>query len=773
MLHKWSFVLIFIFFTLLTFGQDKCNIYFSGNIFDEHDGTPLAFSSVEIMELSTGVLTDTNGFFHFKNLCPGIYNLKIIHLDCDTLITLVNLEDSKVKNFYLEHHTEELQEIIIAYEKALEKPSQNTQILEQKDIELNNEKDLGSILNRLEGVSILQTGSNTSKPIIDGLHSNRILIIQNNVRFVGQDWGTEHAPEIDPSEGNEILVIRGAGTVQYGVDAMGGVILLNPAPLPKQPGIRLKAQLVSATNGGLVGTGLTVEGSLKKITNLGWRIKGSFRKSGDQHAPDYNLSNTGYQQGNTSIALGYNKFKWGLQGYYSLFSKTNGILKAAHIGNLTDLQNAIGADTPLIVLPFTYAIEAPKQSTIHHIIKSNAYFRVNEMLKLNLQYAAQINQRQEYDIRRISSDNRPSLDLNLNQHSLDANLEHFLSDKIAGTAGISYNYTINTNIPGTGVRPLIPNYSNQNTGIYIFEKWSNKHMELDAGFRYDYTRFNAKKRDRNNNLIDSVFNFNNFSGSLGWQYAKKDHFYAKINIGFATRNPNAAELFSEGLHHGTASLEQGNTSLKPEKGLKTTYSIDFFPIKSLTLSFGGFFNYLRDYIFLEPQPELVLTIRGAFPQYFYKQTSANIYGCNGSIKYEHKNWLDILVKGEALWGKDHNTDDWLYYMPQNSLLTAINFHHDINKKIVFESAVSYTYTFRQRNFPKSFDFIDPPSGYSMLEWSIYLTQKLSKHSLQYGVVFENLTNTSYRSYTDKLRYFSDLPGFNCLFKVNYFFNNKS
>lgn len=754
-------------------GQNSCNIEFSGNIYDEHDGTPLEFASIEIMELNMGIITDTNGYFHFEKICPGNYNIRIIHLDCDTQVTLLSLSENKVKNFYLEHHSEALQEIIISYERALENPSQNTQLLNQKTIEQNSEKDLATILNHMDGVSVLQTGNNTSKPIIDGVHSNRVLLIQNNVRFVGQEWGTEHAPEIDPSEGNEIAVIRGAGTVQYGVDAIGGVIIVNPAPLPKEAGIQLKTQVMGATNGGLLGASLSMEGGFKKINNLGWSIKGRFKKSGDQHAPDYYLSNTGFQQGNASFSIGYNKFKWGLQGYYSLFDKENGILKAAHIGNLTDLQNAIGADTPLIVLPFTYSLSSPRQTSTHHIIKTNTYFRINEQLKLNLQYAAQINRRQEYDIRRISNDNRPSLDLNLNQHSIDINMEHPLSDAITGKAGIVYNYTINTNLPGTGVRPLIPDYFNQNSGAYIFEKWSNNHMEVDAGFRYEYNHFNAKKRDRNNNIIDSSFYFHNFSGALGWQYAKKDFMDAKLNIGYASRNPNAAELFSEGLHHGTASLEQGNTSLKPEKGLKMTYSLDYFPLSTLTLSIGGFYNLIRDYIFLEPQPDLVLTIRGAFPQYFYKQTNAAIYGTNGTIKYAPKKWINFTAKGEVLWGKDRTNDDWLYAMPQNSLMFEVNIQHSINKHIDFESTTSYSYYFRQKHFPTGFDFLPPPAGYSLLQLNAYLTQKLANHTIQYGIAFENMTNTSYRSYTDKLRYFSDLPGFNCLFKVSYFFNHKS
>jgi iron complex outermembrane receptor protein len=84
----------------------------------------------------------------------------------------------------------------------------------------------------LAGVTTLQTGSSISKPVIHGLHSNRILIMNNGVRQEGQQWGSEHAPEIDPFIATRLSVVKGAAGVRYGSDAIGGVILVEPEELP-------------------------------------------------------------------------------------------------------------------------------------------------------------------------------------------------------------------------------------------------------------------------------------------------------------------------------------------------------------------------------------------------------------------------------------------------------------------------------------------------------------------------------------------------------------
>ena len=60
-----------------------------------------------------------------------------------------------------------------------------------------SDKSLGDALNTLSGVSSLNTGNTIVKPMIHGLHSSRLLIINNNVRMFDQEWGDEHAPNID------------------------------------------------------------------------------------------------------------------------------------------------------------------------------------------------------------------------------------------------------------------------------------------------------------------------------------------------------------------------------------------------------------------------------------------------------------------------------------------------------------------------------------------------------------------------------------------------
>ena len=93
-------------------------------------------------------------------------------------------------------------------------------------------KSLASILEHVSGVSSIQTGTTVAKPVINGMYGNRILIVNNGARQTGQQWGADHAPEIDQNSSGSIEVIKGAESVRYGSEALGGIIVMEQKALP-------------------------------------------------------------------------------------------------------------------------------------------------------------------------------------------------------------------------------------------------------------------------------------------------------------------------------------------------------------------------------------------------------------------------------------------------------------------------------------------------------------------------------------------------------------
>lgn len=83
--------------------------------------------------------------------------------------------------FSLEDKNEHLQEVIVTGKKE-ENITQPKNSLEGQALEQTRGQSLGESLKVITGVTSLQTGSSISKPVIHRLHSNRVLILNNEIR---------------------------------------------------------------------------------------------------------------------------------------------------------------------------------------------------------------------------------------------------------------------------------------------------------------------------------------------------------------------------------------------------------------------------------------------------------------------------------------------------------------------------------------------------------------------------------------------------------------
>ena len=180
--------------------------------------------------------------------------------------------------------------------------------------------------------------------MIHGLHSSRLLIINNSVRLFDQEWGDEHAPNFDLNSSNRIDVIKGANTLKYGSDAIGGLILIRGKKFAAKDSVFGKSSISFNSNG----FGGNVNTEIVKTYSSGYfgKFQTSFKRFGDFRAPNYHLTNSGMQNLNASLRFGYNSFEKGFEAYYSVVNNNFGILQLSHIGNVNDLVQAINSPEP-------------------------------------------------------------------------------------------------------------------------------------------------------------------------------------------------------------------------------------------------------------------------------------------------------------------------------------------------------------------------------------------------------------------------------------------
>ena len=331
--------LILLFCSISAISQD-CNNTLSGRVTDFHDGSLMVDATLIIAGTEQAVQTDSNGKFIIGNLCNDTYQIQVSHPYCLTKGFSVKVFGNTTKNFMLEHHLEELNQIIIdgkAYNDKSKTILQSS--ISKEALERFGSGSLGDALNSLSGVSSLNTGNTVIKPLIHGLHSSRVLIINNGVRMEDQEWGAEHAPNLDIHSVGNLTLVKGAGALQYGGNAVGGVIVAEAAKVPIKDSLYGSTLQTLSSNGR--GALLTTE--LTKSYLNGWhaKIQGTMKRFGDFKAPDYILSNTGVFERNFAVDFGLNQFEQGFEGYYSFYKNEIGILRASHLGGARDQIRAI------------------------------------------------------------------------------------------------------------------------------------------------------------------------------------------------------------------------------------------------------------------------------------------------------------------------------------------------------------------------------------------------------------------------------------------------
>jgi iron complex outermembrane receptor protein len=764
---SWLFVLL-VFFTCYTTHAQNCQFRLSGHVEDTDTREKLPGATVTIVELNRQMITDSTGDFVFDSLCAGNYTIRISHVHCETVQQQVILNKKRHLDILLPHSKNTLDEVIVEGRKEISNPGFKKE-LSGTALEETKGLSLSEALSKINGVTMLQTGSTISKPVIHGLHSNRILTINNGVRQEGQQWGNEHAPEIDPFIADKLVVIKGVDELRYGSDAIGGVILVEPKPLRNNPGYAAEFNSAYFTNNRQYVVSGVFEQQLKKQPAFRYRLQGTFKKGANATTPGYRLNNTGSEEKNFSVTAGWKKESFNAELFYSQFATKVGIFTGSHIGNLTDLQNAIQASRPddVFLGQKSYTIQRPYQDVAHHLLKfkSNIYKGAH---KFNILVAGQFNHRKEFDIVRSSSNTKPQLDLSIYTLSEDLSWEHPKKNNFSGVVGISAMQQDNS----YSGRYFIPNYNSYTFGAYIIEKWIRHQWELQAGIRYDNKTINTNRLKFNGDTINHNFNFSTLASSVNAIYKLTNTWKFNANITLASRAPHVNELLSDGIHHGTATYERGDITLQPEHSVNAAVGISFQNTAgNVGFDINLYSNNIRNFIYQQPRPDSpVLTIAGAFPLIEYKQTDAVLGGADLSILLKPVTRLEWIAKASVLYASNKKADDWLILMPANRFSNELTWRFKDGKRFS-NSYISgeVMNVLQQTRVPDDKnakpDYKEAPSGYTLINGNMSTTISIHNIPVTIGIGVRNLLNTKYRDYLNSMRYFTDEMGRNISFRL--------
>ena len=753
--------------------SQECDLTISGNVYDEASESPLSYVTIFIQETQEGTVTDDDGNFTFELVCPGEYHFIFSHIGCEGKKFHFHIDQDTTLNIPLSHSSTILGTVVVDGKKNNRGEQANSSVNRQ-NIEDNANQNISGILENETGVHLIKNGNGISKPVVHGLYGNRLSIFNNGILQSGQQWGNDHSPEIDPFSSDKITIIKGAAAIEYGGGNLGAVVLSEPKRIEEEPHLHGQVNYNFETNG----LGHTLNTRLEKYASLfAWRLSGTLKKYGDKRAANYYLNNTGLEEANLSFQA---EKSWDedvfFEFYASTFNTTLGVLRGSHIGNLTDLEQALTNEVPFFTEDkFSYQIDAPKQVVSHHLMKGKFKFFLDESQIVDIVLAGQMNDRKEFDVRRGDRSDMPSLSLSQLTFNGDISYTKYFGEDWKLKVGNQNIITDNINNPETGILPLIPDYGSWKSGLFgTLAKTYNKTF-FNAGLRYDYE--DQRARTISNTLPREIIRYENKFHNISALLTIKSNITRTQslawNIGYAMRNPAINELYSSGLHQGVSGIEEGSIDLETEKAIKNTLEYKFFPNSDFTMNALLYYQRFKDYIYLKPQDEIRLTIRGAFPVFKYEQTDANIYGLDLSTQVTFSNTLYGLMKFSYIKGEDSRNDLPLIFIPPNNLFASLTYR--VQKALSFSNNVKMEETeveisnrliLQKGDILEEQDFVLPPATYNLLALKFSTNLILPSYKIRCFIKADNLFNTQYRDYLNRQRYFADDLGISVTLGMN-------
>jgi iron complex outermembrane receptor protein len=707
----------------------------SGRVVDTA-GSPLAQVRVTVLDINRTTTTDLDGRYELPAVPTGTYGVSFALVGYAPQVKRVVVRDTDVTlDATLKPTLIELPDLQVTATPlattSLTSP-QPVSVMSGSDVQQHRAASLGETISALPGVHSFSTGSGIGKPVIRGLSSTRVLVLENGQRVESQQWGDEHGPQVEAAEASRIEVIRGPASVLYGSDAIGGVVNVITPPIPDAIGKDAfgRGSVIAAysTNNEQPDATLRLEGA---TGGLGGRATFTGRTSDDVGTPTGDLPNTGGNTVNGSGAVGY-RGSWGSVSttYTHRDEKIEIHEDPAEEPDATPFQR-IGDDR--------FSIDANLPAGGSHFDIDLGYER---------------NNRREFE-----EAGATDVGLGLLSHTYtgDIRLHHAPAVNVSGIIGVS---ALRNTFDKFGEESLIPSNAYDDFGAYAFEQAELGRWNLSAGARYDHRNLDVDE-DEELGVVAQTRKYNSVTGNLGVLYRVAEPVALVLNVGRGYRAPTAFDLFSNGVHEGTVRFERGDSTLKNETSINTDLSLRV-QTSNFTAEIGGFANYINNFIF--PNPTGVDDPESGFQIFDITQGDARLTGFESALEYHATPWLHLRGTADYVRGQNTTTDLPLPFIPPFRATYGVRL--ESNRSGWLENAyvsAEGESNARQTNLdPEDF----APAGYTLANFGGGFQLPVGARAVSFDIQLRNAFNKLYASFLSRYKTYAPDPGRNLTVRVS-------
>ena len=585
-----------------------------------------------------------------------------------------------------------------------------SQILEQGGA------SLADALKEVPGIASTSFAQGASRPIIRGMDASRVRMLEDGLSSSDvSDIGPDHGTPIDPLSAQSIEVVRGAASLRYGSQAIGGVVnAINnrvPMTLPDQP-------LSGTLSGGFDSVADTGEGAVMgdgRAGNLAVHVDGFYRHADDYDTPLGTQDNSFFHGFGQSVGASY---------FFGNDDKS-------HVGasiQRYDAQYGIPSDDTYIDMRQTKVMTRSSFDLGSGFLKKFTF---------DGSFSNYVHDEDEPGGAVVTTFRNKEYDGH--GELLLAPIGPVQNIAIGGEVGRR-----NFSAVGEDSSYLFPTLTTSEAGYIVTDSPLTDSLRLQVSGRVEHVRETGTPASG----IDTVRDFTPVSGAIGALYDVGGAGAVKLGLTFSStgRAPAITELFARGGHDGPNTFETGDPDLKIERANSLA--------ASLRVNAGGFrfegsaySSWFHHYIYGE------LTGRtcddaglcsiggdGDLKELNYRQQGAHFRGLEGQASYALLDNGDHRLEVNALADYVRATFDDGSNVPRIPPYRYGGGLSWTSKPI--DADIRFIHYGRQNDYG-AFDFATP--GYNDLTASATLHPFAANRNIALSVVGQNLTDDVQRN----------------------------
>lgn len=695
-----------------------------GTVLNENN-VPVEGANVFIPMLVKGTTTDSKGEFELNSLPNGRFDLQVSHIGYANQIVSVNLTSEEVILFVkLTHANIEAEAVVVSagYNTTQHQNAVKIDIMRLNERHRMPTPNFMEMLTTVPGVDMISKGNGVTKPVIRGLSMNDVLVLSNGVRFENYQYSSHHPLGIDEFGIESVEVIKGPASLLYGSDAIGGVInFVKERPAAEGTLVGdYNLQLFSNSRGLVNNIGLKASGNkFHGVARFGSKTHADYLQGGGTFVP-----NSRFNEYSVKLNGGFNGKMLITNFYYDYNQQNLGLVEVEAVDEI-----ASRGRKPSIFY---------QQLGTHLVSSQSKIFLGKTKVDVNASL-------QSTELTHFGEPNEYELQMRLTTLIYEAKVllpAKPGNDYIFGAQGINQ---WNTNINNRETI-LLPDALTLGYSLFGLAQQTVGKFHFQTGLRFDARKLESDAVGLANqpNYRPSVNKmFDNVTGSFGATYRGNENLIFRLNGAAAYRNPNLAELTSNGPHE--ARYEVGDISLKPERSFEYDISAHYH-IENLLVDVAGFFNSIANYIYIARTG----LFDSGLPQYRYTQDNAYLYGGEFALHFHPKSvqGLHFEISSSMVFGQKRS-GEYLPFIPANKLAFETGF---MGNKLAFFSN-PYFLVRIDSAFPqnKIADDETTTPGYVLANLSLGASFSLGNQLFELNVAVHNLLDKKYVDHLSLLK----------------------